>query len=90
MININRLNKHLGTNFKIYYGSFNGLKYVVIRLDNSMIYFNKELNKYTKIINLDYSNRLNTIDIIKDFLKVFIITAIITALLILKIYTLNN
>ena len=90
MININRLNKHLGTNFKKYYGSFNGFKYVVIRLDNSMIYFNKELNKYTKIKNLDYSNRLNTIDIIKDFLKVSIITAIITALITLKIYTLNN
>ena len=53
MINIHRLNKHLGTNYKKYYCCFNAFKYVVIRLDNSIIYFNKDLKQYTKIKNIN-------------------------------------
>ena len=53
MININRLNKYLGTNYKKYKGCFIGLKYIAIKLDSSIIYFNKDLQAYTKIYNLN-------------------------------------
>lgn len=51
MIDLNRLNKYLGTNFKRLNGSINGFKYVVIAVDDSLVYFDKDLNEYTRIYN---------------------------------------
>ena len=51
MIDLNRLNKYLGTNFKRLKGCINGFKYVIISADNSLIYFDKDLNEYTRIYN---------------------------------------
>jgi len=51
MIDLNRLNKYLGTNFKRLKGCINGFKYVIISVDNSLVYFDKNLNKYTRIYN---------------------------------------
>ena len=51
MIDLNRLNKYLGTNFKRLKGSLNGFKYVIISVDNSLVYFDKDLNEFTRIYN---------------------------------------
>ena len=51
MIDLNRLNKYLGSNFKRLNGCINGFKYVVIAVDNSLVYFDKDLNEYTRIYN---------------------------------------
>ncbi len=53
MVDLKRLNKHLGTNFKRLNGYINGLKFVIIKVDNFLIYFNKDLNKWTLIHNLN-------------------------------------
>ena len=42
MININRFNKCYGLDYKKLKGSINGHKFVILKVDNSIIYFNKE------------------------------------------------
>ena len=53
MVDLKRLNKYLGTDFKKLNGHINGLKFVIIKVDNFLIYFNKDLNKWTLIHNLN-------------------------------------
>ena len=52
MIDLMRFNKHFGLNYKKLKGSINGFKYSILKVDNSIIYFNKE--SYTiRICNLN-------------------------------------
>ena len=52
MINLKRFNKHYGLNYKKIKGSINGFKYAILKVDNSIIYFNKESYKI-RIHNLN-------------------------------------
>ena len=40
-------NNMFKTNYKNYNGSFNGFKYIVYKLDNTLIYYNKINKSYT-------------------------------------------
>ena len=51
MIDIKRFNHCYGLNYKELIGSINGDKFVILRLDNSIIHFNKETYKI-RIYNL--------------------------------------
>ena len=51
MIDLNRFNKYLGTDFKVLKGCINGLKYVVIAVDNSLVYYDKDQQNFTRIYN---------------------------------------
>ena len=51
MIDIKRFNHCYGLNYKKLKGSMNGYKYAILKVDNSIIYFNKETYKI-RICNL--------------------------------------
>ena len=51
MIDLIRFNQYWGFNYKVYNGSINGYKYVIMSLDNSIIYFNKETKHIDEIYN---------------------------------------
>ena len=44
---LNYFNIMFKTNYKNYNGSFNGFKYIVYKLDNTLIYYNKINKSYT-------------------------------------------
>ena len=51
MIDVKRFNKYYGLDYKELKGSINGYKFAILKLDNSIIYFNKETYKI-RIYNL--------------------------------------
>ena len=51
MIDINRFNYYYGLDYKKLYGCINGYKFAILKVDNSIIYFNKETYKI-RICNL--------------------------------------
>ena len=51
MINIKRFNKCYGLDYKKLKGCINGYKFAILKVDNSIIYFNKETYKI-RIFNL--------------------------------------
>ena len=51
MINIKRFNHSYGLNYKNLKGSINGHKFVILKADSSIIYFNKETYQ-VRICNL--------------------------------------
>ena len=51
MIDIKRFNDYYGLNYKELKGSINGHKYAILKVDNSIIYFNKKTH-YIKVCNL--------------------------------------
>ena len=51
MIDIKRFNYCYGLDYKNLKGSINGYKFVILKVDNSIIYFNKETYKI-RICNL--------------------------------------
>ena len=51
MIDLIRFNKYWGFNYKVYNGYINAYKYVILSLDNSLVYYNKKTNHIDKIHN---------------------------------------
>lgn len=58
MIDLIRFNQYWGFDYKVYNGYINAYKYVILSLDNSLVYYNKKTNHIDKIHNKEiiYNN----------------------------------
>ena len=51
ILNLNQFNKFHGTNYKKELGNINGFKYIIIKLDNTLAYYDK-ITQITTFYNL--------------------------------------